>query len=409
MHKFELLHLFMLFILILTLLNGCQKKNDIIIWHTSDLHYLSPSLVEDPEKFESVMMKNDGKVTHYSPEIVHSFVDSAVSQHPDAIIISGDLTLNGAKVSHRELAESLKTIKESGIRVFIIPGNHDISSCGYKFTSGDPEPVESVSPEEFYEIYEDFGYSDALSKDEESLSYVSELNEKTRLLFLDANAYAYCNINKETLQWTEKQLMEAQNLGCKVIAISHQNLMLHNPGFTFGYQISNAKEVMELYKKYNVELNLSGHLHLQHIASEESLTEIAVSSLSVSPIQYGKLQIRENGEMEYHTEQLIVSATDRNGEALDFSAYAEEVFDSCTIAKMASSINSLNLHAGDKNALYHSEILLNREYFAGRVPKIDENVIKLWEDIPKSFTSNYMQTILKEAGKENNYWTNKKD
>ena len=44
-----------------------------------------------------------------------------------------------------------------------------------------------VSGEEFAEIYGEFGFDEALSRDQDSLSYVSRLNDSTWLLMLDAN------------------------------------------------------------------------------------------------------------------------------------------------------------------------------------------------------------------------------
>ena len=46
-------------------------------------------------------------------------------QKADGLILSGDLTFNGEKKSHEELAEKFKKVEKSGAPVMVIPGNHD--------------------------------------------------------------------------------------------------------------------------------------------------------------------------------------------------------------------------------------------------------------------------------------------
>ena len=42
-----------------------------------------------------------------------------------ALILSGDLSFNGEKTSHEELAGKLFKLQEQGIPVLVLPGNHD--------------------------------------------------------------------------------------------------------------------------------------------------------------------------------------------------------------------------------------------------------------------------------------------
>ena len=48
-------------------------------------------------------------------------------KQPDALILSGDLTQNGEKVNHEELAKKLRLLESQGVPVVVIPGNHDIN------------------------------------------------------------------------------------------------------------------------------------------------------------------------------------------------------------------------------------------------------------------------------------------
>ena len=59
--------------------------------------YSELTTAEEIGDYEQQIEGADGKVTHYTPQIMRAFVDEMLTLLPDAIILSGDLTLNGAK------------------------------------------------------------------------------------------------------------------------------------------------------------------------------------------------------------------------------------------------------------------------------------------------------------------------
>lgn len=193
-------------LLLSLLLCGCgaKQKDEAKIIVASDIHYIAPELIEDRGYFEELMLGADGKATQYIGEITDAFLAQAIEAKPEAVIISGDLTMNGAKVSHLELAEKLSALTEAGIKVLVIPGNHDITRAAYRFLSDGVEPAKSVTPEEFREIYKDFGYSGAIAEDEKTLSYVAEINESLRILMLDVNTALKGSVPAATLKWIEQ-------------------------------------------------------------------------------------------------------------------------------------------------------------------------------------------------------------
>ena len=106
--------------------NGALPVNSPIeLIVATDLHYLSPSIVERGEVFEKVYLGGDGKQMNYMSEIPDAFIEDVIKQKPDGLILSGDLTFNGEKKSHEELAEKFKKVEKSGVPVMVIPGNHD--------------------------------------------------------------------------------------------------------------------------------------------------------------------------------------------------------------------------------------------------------------------------------------------
>ena len=66
----------------------------------------------------------------------------------------------------------------------MLPGNHDLNN-GYavRFTGKTCEPVENLKPAQFDEVYAEFGYNGASSRDEASRSYVFPLSDELRVLW----------------------------------------------------------------------------------------------------------------------------------------------------------------------------------------------------------------------------------
>ena len=100
--------------------------SSVTIVHISDLHYISPSLY-DYERLKNLSYKGDGKATHIEDQILDAFIEEMLLLSPEAVMISGDLTYNGETESHKDLRAKLETLRNNGIKVFVIMGNHDTS------------------------------------------------------------------------------------------------------------------------------------------------------------------------------------------------------------------------------------------------------------------------------------------
>ena len=191
------------------------------------------------------------------------------------------------------------------------------------------------------------------------------------MLMIDVNGYAFPGIiTKPTLKWVEEQLTLAQKRNITVIGVSHQNLFIHNKRFSFGYQIIGADKLIALYEKYGVILNLSGHLHLQNIQEEGSITEVTTSSMAITPHQFALLKISPDLSMDYATQPVDVSAwaksqglTDEN--LLNFKEYSIRFFDKISEAKYITFLADLPLDQDTKKDLMDFGVGLNRKYFTG--------------------------------------------
>lgn len=350
----------------------------------TDLHYIAPELTDGGGFFTRLVENADGKAMAYCEEITDAFVSQVTGEKPNALILTGDLTFNGARASHEALAAKLALIEKAGIPVLVIPGNHDLNSTMAAAFQGESyRLVESVDAGRFSVIYGDFGYREALARDRSSLSYVYELSPGLRVLMLDVNTKeAPGRLTDETFRWVRQQLKAARRAGDLVLAASHQTLLTHNRLFSDGYVIGNGGRLQDLYEEYGVLCSLSGHIHIQHIAqSPGGLTEFVTSSLVTSPCQYGILEL-DPEELAYRTDRISFS----------HASEAEQFFRD-TASRMASQ-----LIPDAEDSLYSHFADLGAAYFSGRLDTLSENE-SLYKEICQQdpFIGYYLQSILDDG------------
>ena len=266
-----------------------SQEKPVTIAVATDLHYLSSSLTDGGAFFTDLVENADGKNMFYIEEITESFVATMIQEKPEIPILSGDLTFNGERQSHLDLEQKLEKIKENGTQILVMPGNHDIDRSSAAGFFGDGyQLVDTVSKEAFAKIYQDYGLQESIDKDDTSLSYLYRARKDFWILMLDSNSQGTNEISDQTFSWIEEILKDAREQDIQVLAVSHQNLLAHNPYFTEGFLIDQAQELEALYQQYAVVANLSGHIHIQHI-EDSGLPEILTSALPVSPHHYGIL------------------------------------------------------------------------------------------------------------------------
>ena len=378
----------------------------------SDLHYLAPSLTDHGALFRRVMEAGDGKVTELCDEITDAFLEEVKAEEPDALILTGDISFNGEKESHLALAEKLAALEEAGVPVLVLPGNHDLYRSCYSFFGDEGEQVESVSAEEFAAIYGAFGFDEALSRDDDSLSYLARINDTTRVLMLDADTpHDFCSLSDKTLSWIERRLSEAAVEGKRMLVACHQNLYKHSM-FGAGYVLGCSDELHALLEKYGAELMLSGHMHIQHIQTGGGVTEIATSPLTMGACQYGLLS-SENGALRYETRPVNVaawaSARGMDDERLaTFAAYAMGRLESRTRTQAEEQLEARGISTQEAAPLVNYACALNNAYFCGDlsgIPALDPDgeLFKAWSE-SGSFFGSYFASIEHEIGENYTRW-----
>lgn len=380
----------------------------------TDLHYISPALNDKGPFFRDLLDRGDGKTSLFCEELTDAFLEEVCRLKPDALLLTGDLSFNGALESHRDLAEKLRAVEAAGIPVLVLTGNHDVY-CGSaaRFEGKRYTLVPSATTESFREIYAEFGWDEALSRDAESLSYCYALNDGTRILMLDANTARYSSaLPPDTVSWVEQQLKDAAKQGCQILVACHQNLLQHSM-FDYGYVLTQSAALLKLFQKYDVRLCLSGHLHMQHVMEKNGVTEIATSALCSYPCQYGVLAYA-NGVFQYHTQITDVSAwAKRQGreeeELQDFSAYAASLFDRRTLSQTVPLLAESHLSPGQQASMNVFACEVNRSYFSGHMEGYealdpDGSLRELWVNTG-SLYGYYLDSIQSDAGNNYNEWT----
>ena len=281
-----------------TVMNDTGVKMMII----SDPHLLAPSLASKGKAAQQ-LAAGDMKLVLESDMIVGRMVDEIIKEKPQLLLISGDLTFNGARASHERLVSHLERLAQAGIKTLVIPGNHDIN-CPYSksYTGDEAKPVATVSSEEFAQLYSSYGYGAASERDPNSLSYTCEPVAELVLLCIDSNRYSenrlgndgegveYHNdgaVKPETLDWMKVQLAKTQAEGKRVIAMMHHHAVEHIDGeakLLPNYIVANHEEVAEVLKEGGVKVVFTGHLHITDAATINGIVDVATGSATTYPL-----------------------------------------------------------------------------------------------------------------------------
>ena len=373
------------------------------VFVVTDTHLLSEDLFsEGNQKYIKENLTADGRVQECDYALMEALVEYVNREKPDALVFTGDLSFNGEKSSHRSLISFLERI-DKNVKVLVIPGNHDfnIEDCRAYYNDS-PHGENTVSGQEFCEMYSAYGYTGGISYDDESHSYIYEINEKLWAVMLDTTLCEYneaAGLNTvagavwdETIEWLRPFLQEAKEKGITVVGFSHHNLAVHNERFTDDYVMYNAEALADLYREYGVKIHFSGHMHIQNVAKVGDTYDIAQGGLLDYGNRIGILDIYGNC-MEYTRQQVG-----------DIAEYSFGVFCSKYLGKRVSQYTEKYGEYGEEVHLLASEI--NAYYFDGDYQKINDilnektRAVKL---LKKKEKDSYLGSILKVKNTDQNY------
>ncbi|MDU5585095.1 MAG: metallophosphoesterase, partial [Pseudomonas aeruginosa] len=310
-----------------------KNEKNIKISIISDTHILARDLMADNKEF-NMAIRYDRKFLVEGQGLLKESLNLSSLNDSKYIIIPGDLTKDGEKLSHFEVKEILKTWidEDPSRRIFLIPGNHDINNK-QAFDYKNLKNTDWIEPKKFFEIY-DFLYKDKVLefyKDTEIFksylyfinkkynrnfknsyygqgygSYVARINTNLKeknslsLIFLDTSIYS-CDyeqnhkdgknnvvgaLDKNLIKWAIEKIDEAKKRADMVFVISHhafipnfrdQRLVLGpfiiknwNEKYKDCDPRVNDKLPIEVLADMGVKFLFTGHLHENGTAKYKS-------------------------------------------------------------------------------------------------------------------------------------------
>jgi len=307
----------------------------------SDSHLYNARLGTTGNAFEAYLGQ-DPKLLAQSEAILESALSAIVEQHVQFLIISGDLTKDGELVDHVLMTQHLARLREQGVQVFVVPGNHDINNPdAVTYARDNTRRVPDTSPENFVALYQRFGYGQASARDAGSLSYVAEPVPGLRLLAIDSCKYQQSLqlgtpvvsgwISPETMDWIRTQIQDARSAGKQVIAFMHHGVNQHflpEPILFPDFLVDDWPVVSAQLAATGLRVAFTGHYHSQDAAYplgangglQQTLCDIETGALAIYPCAYRIVTI--NGELlDIHSERVTAINADTGG--LTFQKFAE--------------------------------------------------------------------------------------
>lgn len=345
--------LFLSFLSCSSLYAGNVKTEFAVI---SDTHVMAPFLLKKEGKAFDDYIAHDRKMLKESPALMDEVTTRLLELRPQFILITGDLTKDGEAASHRYLVDHYLTkFRKAGIKVLVIPGNHDVNNPhAVSFDGEEKVRVATVSPEEFADCYSDYGYGDALARDSHSLSYVAAISDSLRILAIDACKYEENDfaqntcvtggrIKPETMDFIREQVKDAQLKGIQLIAMMHHGLIQHwkwQDKVMKEYLVDNWKKQAKAFARLGIEVVFTGHFHAQDIVKRGPVYDIETGSTVTYPSPY-RLVALEGNRLDIRTERInrLESSLPKGVDLADYAKkYAREGISSIVENMLPASI-----------------------------------------------------------------------
>ena len=361
----------------------------------TDIHYLARPLYEYSEIFVEILKGGDGKLTQYGDELLDALYLEIQEEKPDALLVTGDLSFNGEKQSHLDLAAWFSKVEASGVPVWVIPGNHDMNTRPAGFSRRSYYATESVNEEEFKEIYQDFmlpGWA--------GCSYIAPVSDELWALMTDVTycPQAFGVFMKAHADWLTEALQKAKEANVRVMTATHQNLVAHTEFTKDNYLMFGNEQMLDLLAEAGVPLNLSGHMHVQNIAAEKGVTDAASGAFCVWPHRYAVVTLSEEQGFRYEAKSLREDFLPEGLLELSRNWFSD-------IVRTMASAGLAAVPEEPKKLMLDYAARFNLAYFSGLYDPADaawtrDPAYALWEAQDCLF-GQYMRLVMNEENGEN--------
>ncbi|MBQ6802734.1 MAG: hypothetical protein IJP05_06640, partial [Oscillospiraceae bacterium] len=179
----------------------------------------------------------------------------------------------------------------------------------------------------------------------------------------------------------------------------HHTVLEHNKRFNFGYRLNNSADVEALLADAGCTLYLCGHMHTQHIVSDEYLTDIVGGAFSVYPHRYGVIEFSKTGwnyESFVTDVDLYAEKTgSENPDLINYSDYGYAFFYNNAYSQGKESLSYVisDTELLEKYADFTAKV--NVAYFGGVVSDLDLSFAEQFlVDAEGSSWCGYVESIL---------------
>ena len=270
---------------------------------------MGPELLVNEGSAWDNYINSSHKLEDYSVGLFQNMIDSILLQMPDIVMLPGDISKDGEKLSHEYIIQELSRLTNAGIKVFVVPGNHDIGNIenAQYFDGSKRYKAENITAEQFAEMYASFGYEGSV-RDENSLSYAAEPVDGLVIIGIDSHSR---KIGKKTLDWICEQASNARKQDKQIIAMMHHPIMEHFNGQTEMKSdaiIKDDENVRSRFMEAGIHTVFTGHFHTTDVAMAynenhtDSIFDITTGSMISYPMHHRWVTLSENlSRMEINT------------------------------------------------------------------------------------------------------------
>ncbi len=300
----------------------------------TDTHYFSEKLPAFGDAYKDFM---DGEQKCFAETAAINKAAAeylSKSEEADTILIAGDLSFNGEKLSHLDFIELLKGLKSAGKKIYVITAGHDCNEHPFAFDDTGRLSPEGTKREELYDLYYEFGFSEALSVHKDSLSYVAEISEDVWLFALnnDGDGEYHHTYTASQREWIDEMLRKGRELGKMMFVMNHYPLLPACPvfGLIGDAVMPSADEMTTVFADGGAHLGFTGHMHNQSIKCKTTekgnkFWDVCTGSLIGCPAFMRLVEIKDKSTVQIKSIPVPDFKWDKGG--LSHEEYLQRQFD----------------------------------------------------------------------------------
>ena len=244
----------------------------------TDIHHYSRKVGTEGKAYEKAESKSQKVIKDTDLVLNEAWNILCEDKSTDIVVVAGDTTRDGEIDSHKEVIDMFHALQKRGKRVYVITATHDFRDGGVAdgYVGGEVVKVPAVeNRQDLWNMYYDFGPSEAIATHRESMSYVVQLAPGYRLFALndDTNfkpeGESGSGFSDDCMAWIMEQLRDAQEHDQYVIAMTHHPMIAPSPFYAIigkGDMQRNHETTREIFADAGLHCMLTGHTHIHDIS-----------------------------------------------------------------------------------------------------------------------------------------------